>query len=446
MEKNLDSFSIQKMQEGFASSSKYRALQNGLTRTSVKQMAMNWHHYASLQHVFSHTVSPELPVTSQKKSGRCWLFAALNVLRIYFAKKYKLESFEFSQSYLFFWDKLEKANYFLENVLDTADKPDNSRLVMHLFDTASLFQDGGQWQMFVNLVKKYGLVPQSVYPDSEACLNSKEMNDIVMKKLRANGAYLRKSFAKKVPKKALEEEKFRMVNEIYRILSMHMGTPPLTFDWEFLDTSKKFHAFRSLTPKSFFETHVKTPLEDYVCLVHSPRSETPFQETYTVAYLGNVIEADPIIYLNVFIEQMKEAVIQSLKNNQPVWFGCDVGQSFHRDLGVMDAKLYDLDLVYDLSFETTKETRMIYKESQMTHAMLFTGVNLIDHVPNKWRVENSWGEKVGQKGYFIMTDDWFSEYVFEVAIEKKYLPKDLIKILQKPPKVLDPWDPLGALA
>ena len=237
-----------------------------------------------------------------------------------------------------------------------------------------------------------------------------------------------------------------MVEEIYKMLSLHMGTPPAEFDWEFQDKEKKFHAYRGLTPHTFYHNHVKVNLNDYVCLVHSPREITPYHKTFTVKFLGNVIEGAPILYLNVPVEEMKRATIKSLKDNEPVWFGCDVGKSFARDLGIMDTKLYDLDLVYDAPFQTTKEMRMNYGESQMTHAMLFTGVNLIDDKPTRWRVENSWGDKVGKKGFFIMTDDWFDEYMFEVAIHKKYLPKELLKLLDLPPFPLEPWDPLGALA
>ncbi len=230
------------------------------------------------------------------------------------------------------------------------------------------------------------------------------------------------------------------------MLSIHMGTPPTHFDWEFQGKDKKFHAHRGLTPHSFYKEHVKVDLKEFVCLVHSPRKLTPLHKTFTVQYLGNVVEGAPILYLNVPIEEMKEAAIKSLKDNEPVWHGCDVGKSFHRDLGVMDLKLYDLHLVYDVPFHTTKEMRMNFGESQMTHAMLFTGVNLINNKPNRWRVENSWGDKVGKKGFFIMTDEWFDEYMFEIAIHKKYLPKSLLKLLEEPPTALPPWDPLGALA
>ena len=437
---------IAKMRTEFHDSRKNRALQNAVSRTDIKKVALNWDRFATISHTFSNVVTNELPVTAQSQSGRCWLFAALNLLRIPVARRYKIEDFELSQSYLFFWDKLEKANYFFQSVIKTAKEPYDSRLVKCIFDSGFLFQDGGQWHMSVSLIKKYGIVPQSVFPDNEAALNSSAFNQILKMKLREQAISLRAMIAAKATIETVLEAKNKMVAEIYRMLSIHMGTPPAQFDWEFHDKDKKFHAYRTLTPQTFYKNHVKVDLDDFVCLVHSPRELTPYHKTFTVMHLGNVVEGTPILYLNVPIEEMKTAAVKSLKDNEPVWFGCDVGKSFSRDLGIMDTKLYDLDLVYDVPFQTTKEMRMNYGESQMTHAMLFTGVNLIDDKPNRWRVENSWGDKVGKKGFFIMTDEWFDEYMFEIAIPKKYLPKELIKLLDLPPVSLDPWDPLGALA
>ncbi|MBX9922782.1 MAG: C1 family peptidase [Rhabdochlamydiaceae bacterium] len=445
-EKKISLEAINSMRNDFYKSSKYRALQNVVARTDIKQVALNWDKFATVSHTFSDKITPELAATSQSQSGRCWIFAVLNLLRIPMAEKHNINDFEFSQSYLFFWDKFEKANYFFENVIDTAKEPHDSRLVMYLFDSSSLFSDGGQWHMAVNLINKYGLVPKSVFPDNEACLSSGQFNQILKSKLREQGVVLRKLVAAGSTSKKILEAKNKMLEEIYRMLSLHMGTPPNHFNWEFYDKDKNFHSFKKLTPHTFYKKHLKVNLNDYVCLVNSPRKQTPYYKTFTVKCLGNVIEGDPILYLNVPIEEMKSVAIKSLKANEPVWLGCDVAKSFHHGLGVMDLNLYDLELIYDVSFATTKEMRMNYGESKMTHAMLFTGVNLVDKKPNKWCVENSWGDKPGKKGYFMMTDEWFDEYMFEIAVHKKYLPKKLIKLLSLPEISLDPWDPLGALA
>jgi len=436
---------IRAIMQEFDRSTRYKVARNAATRSELKNISMNWDRYAKMNHHFSHSVTNELPVTNQKVSGRCWLFAALNLLRVKIARKYKLEKFELSQSYLYFWDKFEKANFFLESIMATSEQAYESRIVMHLL--AAPMQDGGQWHMFTNLVEKYGVVPQEVYPDSEACKNSTEMCYTLTLKLRENANTLRKLIDEGKNKRALQKVKEEMMEEIYRILAIHMGTPPTSFDWEFQDKNKKFHAYRNLTPHIFFEKHVPCNLDDYICLVHSPRKQlTPFNKTYTIQYLGNVVEGKPIKYVNVKMETFKKATVKSLLGNEPVWFGCDVGKRFHREIGIMDLKLYDYDLLYDVQFKMNKEIRMRSGESMMTHAMLFTGVNLIDEKPVKWKVENSWGDQKGNKGYYIMTDDWFEEYMFEVAIEKKYLPKDVKEVEKLKPIALDPWDPLGALA
>lgn len=435
---------MSKMKTSLTKDPSFCLARNAVARGDLQDVAMNWDRFALLDHTFSDRVYPELKATAQHQSGRCWLFAAMNLMRIPFAKKYKLEQFEFSQSYLFFYDKLEKANYMLENIIKTHEEPFDGRLVSHLLTDP--LSDGGQWDMLVNIIKKYGVVPKSVYPDSKASLNSRSINYILTLKLREWSCELRKMLKKNVSIQKVYDAKNQMMAEAYRIMITHFGVPPSKFDWEYTDKNKKFHAHRNLTPKGFFDKFVSFPLDDMVCLVDSPRKSTPYNETYTVKYLGNVVEGQIVRYLNVKVDVMKKAVIASIKDNNPVWFGCDVGKYFHRDLGVMDTEFYDYSHLYNTQFKMDKAQRMDFKESQMTHAMLFTGVNLVNGKPNRWRVENSWGEKMGEKGFYIMTDKWFDEYMFEVAIHKKYLTKALIDQYKAEPKELEPWDPLGALA
>lgn len=435
---------IVKVKNSLAKNPSFQIAKNAVTRGDLAEVSMNWEQFAAINHSFSEKVSPELKATSQHQSGRCWLFAAMNLMRIPFARKYKLEEFEFSQSYLFFYDKLEKSNYFLENILKTTDESYDSRLVSHLLKDPLC--DGGQWDMLVNIINKYGVVPKSIYPDSKASLNSRGVNYILTLKLREWSKTLRNLKEKKATEKKLHETKDHMMNEAYRIMVTHFGLPPEKFDWEYMDKNKKFHAHRNLTPKTFFKKHVNFPLDEMICLVDSPRKSTPYNKAYTVKYLGNVVEGQIVRYLNVKIDIMKKAAIASLKDNTPIWFGCDVGKYLHREVGIMDTEFFDYEHLYDTKFGLDKAGRMDFGESQMTHAMLFTGVNIVDGKPTKWRVENSWGKKGGDKGYLIMTDKWFDEYMFEIAVHKKYVTKAIAEAYKSTPTELEPWDPLGALA
>ena len=387
-----------------------------------------------------------MPATNQKSSGRCWGFAGLNLFRVYLGRKHNLKDFQFSQSYFMFWDKLEKANYFLESILSTAEENFDSRIVMHLLQTPT--EDGGQWDMWANLIKKYGVIPQAEMSESFSSSQSAEMNKMISRKLRENAHDLRKEHSKGASSEDLDKLKHNMIEEIFRMLSMHLGTPPKSFNWQVRDKDKKFRRYENLTPQSFYNDHVGLNLDDYVCLINCPMNNKEYKKVYTVEHLGNVVEGNPIKYLNVESDIMKEASIQSIKDDNPVWFGCDVGKHFHRNLGVMDTELFDYEMFYGTNFKMNKAERLEYGQSQMTHAMLFTGVDLDENGKSvKWRVENSWGDKGGNKGYHIMSDDWFDEYNYEVVVHKDYLTNELNDIFKNAePIPLKPWDPMGALA
>jgi len=317
---------------------------------------------------------------------------------------------------------------------------------MHLLSDP--IQDGGQWDMWVNLIDKYGVVPQSEMPESFQSSSSRRMNTMITRKLREFALKLRTLIKDGLSSDEIRNNKEEMMGEVYKMLSIHLGTPPKVFDWKIRDKKNKLVNDEKLTPIKFFDKHVGLNLSDYVCLINCPMSDKDYNKLYTVDFLGNVIEGNPIKYLNVQSKIMKEAAIKSIKDNNPVWFGCDVGKYFNRELGIMDDKLFDFELFYGTNFELTKKDRLEYGESQMTHAMLFTGVDLNSKGQStKWRVENSWGTKNGDKGYHIMSDTWFDEFNYEVVVEKKYLSDDLIKIFnEQEPISLSPWDPMGALA
>ena len=442
MRENITLTNINKFNKQFNSSSSNIKTRNALIQNDVNKIAINWDNFSKINHIYSNTISNELPVTNQKASGRCWGFAGLNLLRLEIVKKYNLNSFEFSQNYFMFWDKLEKSNYFLENILTTLDHESESRLIMHLLQ--SPVQDGGQWDMFVNLIEKYGLVPQSVMPETNHSSKSGMMNYLLTHKLREFASVLRRS--NKLNIKELREKKQIMLSEIYSLLCMFLGNPPTKFDWSIKDKNSKFTRFVNIEPLTFYKKFTKIKLKDKVCLIHAPMYNKKINELYTVEFLGNVVNGNIIKYANVQIKELKKATINSLKNNEAVWFGCDVGKMFNRDLGIMDMNLYDYKNLFNTDFKMNKATRLEYGDSMMTHAMLFTGVDIKKNKPQKWRVENSWGNKNGDKGYYLMSDNWFDEYNYEVVVDKKYLSNKILSIFDLEPKKLSPWDPMGALA
>ena len=436
---------VKRYQSDFEAQQLLRAAMNAVCTTSVEKVALNRRSAALLDNSFSLHL-PENPATSQMKSGRCWMFAALNTFRGKAGLSLNIENgLELSQNYTMFWDKFEKANYFLENVLATLDEKIGSRLLDFLL--AHPIQDGGQWHMFVNLIEKYGVVPKTIMPETESSSATGRMNEFITGKLREYACMLRKSAATGAAESALRATKDEFMGEVYRMLCIHLGEPPAGFDFQWRDKDKVFHRAGHMTPQEFYRKHVGMDLNEFVCLINDPRPEHQYDRTYTVRLLGNVVGGCEVEYLNVDITTMKTAAIAQIQAGESVWFGCDVGKFLERDLGVMDQGLFEYDLVYGTENRMSKAERLHYRDSLMTHAMVFTGVNLAeDGSPTKWRVENSWSDKVGDKGYFQMSDPWFNEFNFEVVVHKDHVPGDSLKALGRKPVELDPWDPMGSLA
>ena len=316
--------------------------------------------------------------------------------------------------------------------------------MMHLLQAP--VQDGGQWDMFVNLIEKYGLVPKSVMPETNHSSKSSMMNYFLTHKLRECAFILRKSKKPRTTIKQLRSKKEEMMSVIYSLLCMFLGNPPIKFDWSIKDKNNKFTRFNNVDPLDFYRKFTKVKLKNKVCLINAPMSNKKMNELYTIDFLGNVVGGNIIKYANVEINELKKAAIKSIKNDEAVWFGCDVGKMFNRELGIMDMDLYDYEKLFDTKFKMNKASRLEYGDSAMTHAMLFTGVDLKRNTPGKWRVENSWGDKNGDKGYYLMSDSWFDEYNYEVVVDKKYLSNKTLEIFNREPHNLEPWDPMGALA
>jgi bleomycin hydrolase len=435
---------LERFRMSFESDPVNRLAQNAVTRVSVQTAALNHEAATRVDNTFS-VMLPSNEATAQEKSGRCWLFSGLNTFRTEAMQRLDVDKFELSQSYLMFWDKLEKASYFLESILSTLSEPTDGRLLMHLLSHP--LQDGGQWDMFCALVAKYGVVPKVIMPETESSSNSAVMNAVITAKLREYAAELRRMAGAGDDEDVRRSRKEMMMGVIYRMLAIHLGTPPSEFFWQWRDKTGAFHRDGSVTPQEFYGRHVGVDLENKVCLINCPTPDKPMNHLYTIGYLGNVVEAIGIRYLNTPIEVFKQATIDMLVAGRPVWFGCDVGKCEERDLGILDPSIYEYDLVYGEGFMSDKAERILYGQSVMTHAMVLTGVDLDgDGHARKWRVENSWGDKLGDKGFMVMTDAWFDEYVYEVAVSRDYLPEDLAPVLREEPTVLPPWDPMGALA
>ena len=439
----LDSATLSQFKEVYESQPAHQLMQNVVTQHDVNDVALNRQIFSEAVHSFS-TVLDDWSVTNQARSGRCWAFAGLNLFRSETRNLLNVKEFEFSQSYVMFWDKMERANYILEAIIETADRPVDDRVVAWLLQQP--LGDGGQWDMFVSLVRKHGVVPKSVMPETESSGNSMRMNAGLNYQVRQGALNIRRIYSDEGGMDAMREAKQESLKAIYRILCIHLGTPPESFDWQWKDKDGEFHRDGSMTPLEFVEKYISTPMEEYVCLVHDPRRANPPGRTYTVQYLGNVVDGTRIKYLNINIDLMKDIAMRMLQDGKPVWMGCDTGKQMHRDKGLWDAELFDYGSVYNADFSMNKEERLEYHQTAMTHAMLFTGVDVVDGKPRRWRVENSWDDKVGEKGFFLMNDSWFAEYMFEIAAPKSYLPEELQQALDLEPVVLPPWDPMGSLA
>jgi len=428
--------------QAYQDNNKQTALQRSVVKNGITASAENVSAKVNNVPVFSVDVTTG-KVSNQKQSGRCWMFAALNTFRHKMLNDFNLKEFELSQNHTFFWDKYEKANYFYENILATANEPLTSRKVAFLLQTPQ--QDGGQWDMIVSIFQKYGVVPKTVMPESSNSSNSRDLNNYLNKKLRKDAVALRQLVAEGKTAEDIQTAKEAMLEDIYRFLATSLGTPPETFDFEYRDEDKNYHIDRNLTPQSFYEKYVGVDLDDYVSIINAPTADKPYNQSYTVEMLGNVVGKE-VKYLNVDMPTFKKLAIAQLEQGESVWFGCDVGQSSTRDTGIMALDAYDINDLFDIDFTMTKAERLDFGESLMTHAMVLTGVDLIDGESTKWKVENSWGEKVGTNGFFVMSDAWMDEYTYQIVVRKEFLTAEQLAAFEAEPTVLAPWDPMGALA
>ena len=433
-----------KLYAAYEANPKFAAMENAISHNGL--LASLEKRSAAVENtpIFSLDLTKD-KVSDQKASGRCWMFAALNTFRHKMIAGFQLEDFELSQAHTFFWDKYEKSNWFLDQMLATADQELTSRKVKFLLDTPQ--QDGGQWDMVVSLFEKYGVVPKSVYPESISSGNSRELNQILNKLLRQDAQILRELVAAGANLAELQAKKEELLQEVFNFLAMNLGLPPRQFDFSYRDKDNNFHSESGLTPQVFFKKYVDLKLDDYVSIINAPTADKPYGKSYTVEMLGNVVGSKPVRYLNVEMDRLKELAIAQMQAGETVWFGSDVGQSSNRKAGIMADGMYDFTSSMDIQLTQDKAGRLDYSESLMTHAMVLTGVDLDENgKAKKWKVENSWGEKVGNKGYFVASDSWMDEYTYQIVVRKEFLTEAELAAYEAEPIVLAPWDPMGALA
>ena len=432
---------IEDMRKEFSSDSSAKVAQNAVTSNNLSTVALRRDLVQEVDFTFS-TKLDEWKATNQKSSGRCWLFATLNLFRPGAMKKMNVKEFEFSQAHIHFWDKFERSNHFLEAIIETSDRPIDDRTIHFLLSDP--IGDGGQWNMAMNLIRKHGLVPKSAYPESNSSSSTRWMNSILKDMLRSSASEIRGIIESGGGEKEARFHKESRMKDIWRVLCIHLGTPPESFDWQWRDKDKEFHRRGKMTPQEFAEEFVDVDWEEYVCIVNDPRNE--YYQTYTVDYLQNVSGGPPVVYLNVPSDEMKSITQEILEDGMPVWMGCDVGKQMDRKRGLWDANLFETNELYGVEYGMAKADRLRYGQTMMTHAMLFTGVDVYEGRPRRWRVENSWGDDSGQKGFYTMNDNWYDEHMFEIASPKKYLTEKMLEGLETNPVVLEAWDPMGSLA
>ena len=425
-------------------SAKVALARNAATQVGIEAASLNREKIQHTSTAVSHRLD-DWKATSQKKSGRCWLFSSLNFLRSRARESLGVKNFEFSQSYVFFWDKFERANWFLTDIIATSDEPLDGRLVQFLL--GDVLGDGGQWDMAVSVYMKYGLVPKEVMPESEASTNSRPMNARLRAVLHIGALRLREAIAAGASAEEVDTQRRKILADVWKILVVCLGEPPVRFNWQWRDDEGNFHRDGEITPHEFYERHVGVDLSEYICLVDDPRPENPKGSMETVEHLGNVVGGRPIRYLNAPVEEIKRIAAAQIAAGEAVWFGADVSQPYDRGLGFFVTGIHDYDGLFDVDFSSTKLERVRSGESAMDHAMLFTGVDLDEAgQPRAWRVENSWGDEPGDSGFFTMDDQWFTDNVFEVVVPKSALPEDLAAAVDSEPIVLPAWDPMGTLA
>jgi len=413
-----------------------KAMMNAVSSNNIQKLALNRENLGKIDNHFTHTVDSK-GITDQKSTGRCWLFTGLNVFRAKVIKEYNLKEFSFSHNYNFFFDQLEKSNLFLEGIIATVDLPMDDKKVEWLFKNS--VGDGGQWTGVVDIISKYGLVPAEVFPESFNSENTRWMSRFLRRKLKEDGLALRDLFAEGKNESELREAKENMLSEVYRILAITLGEPPTEFSWRYEDKDGDISEEKTYTPKSFYDTFVNVDMNDYIMFMNDPTRE--FDQVYEIEMDRHIYEGQNWKYINIEADKIKEFAVASIKANEAMYFSCDVGKQLDKDRGYLDVNNYDYNTLFGVDFGMDKKQRIQTFESGSTHGMALVGVDIKEDKPVKWLLENSWGDS-GFKGHLIMTDEWFSEYMFRLVIHKKFINEETLKTLEQEAVLLPPWDPM----
>ena len=434
---------LEKIEKEYLSDNSNSIARHALTNTGIEVLAASKDNVKDMDFNFDINIKT-MAVNNQKASGRCWIFAACNVMREIIAKKLNAPNFKLSQSYIAFYDKLEKLNYTLNALIETIDEDYDDRTVQFLVQSG--VGDGGQWDMLVNVVKKYGICPKNAYVETFVSNNTRTLNSLLNAELRRFASESRIVKAEK-GMKAVEELKDSYIKRFYKALISCYGVPPKKFTLKYIDKNDKYVHEDEFTPNSFYEKYVGKEMDDYVSCINAPTKTKPFNKSYTVKYLGNVSDGKIVKHLNLPMERLKELIIAQLKDGQIVWFGSDVASYGDRMRGVWNDQEFDYKSLLDLDIKMDKGESLDFRSSAMNHAMCITGVSFDKKgVPLKWKIENSWGSDRGQLGYFIMSASWFDQYTYQAVVNKKYLTKEELAAYEAEPIELKPWDPMGSLA
>ena len=432
----LDRGLIEELKRSFNPDGKDRAMMNAISNNDLKALALDRELINGHDDIYTFKVDAE-GITSQKSTGRCWLFAGLNVMRPAVMKKYNISEFEFSENHLFFWDKLEKANMFLETIIETADRDiDDRELQAILKDPVP---DGGWWNYVVALIDKYGAVPKSVSTETKHSSATRGLNRILGGMMRHDAAKLREMAAGGAAVEELRVVKGKMLKDVYRILALHFGVPPEKFVWRVENKDDEIIE-EEFTPNSFYKDAVGVDLREYVTVMDHPAYD--YGKFYRLNFCRNFSDEEDMGFLNLGAAEMKKLAERAVLEDEPVWFAADIGKENNGDEGILKVGIYDYDGLFGLDRELTKKQMVTYRHATPNHAMVFVGIDRKDDKPVKWLVENSWGTKPGNKGYWAMYDDWFDRYVFTVIVHKRHVPKKTLKLLDTEPERIPAWDPM----